>query len=458
MLATATTPHDASRVPNWRLFAYGVTSLPLAMAALPIYVHVPKFYADVMGLNLAAIGGLLLAARIFDAVQDPLLGYWSDRTREYRFGRMLWVGLGTPLLALGMLGLFRPPAWDASAMTGWFIAMLMLVYLAFSMVQISYQAIGAELSDDVIERTRVTSWREGLGLVGVFLAAALPEILSKANGPREGFAAFALLFVPLLILAVAITISYTPTPVARTRAVGAPGAMQAIRIMLQPLKNRLFNRLLLVFVFNGIASAIPATLVLFFIEDVIRRPDLSAHFLIAYFAAGALGMPAWVKLSARIGKGRAWLVGMVLSIAAFIWTFMLNAGDVTPFMLICVLSGLGLGADLALPPSMLADVIDEDTRRGLARNEGAYFGLWNLVTKMNLALAAGIALPALAWAGYNPSAQTKATQSPEAPLYLAAIYALLPCVLKACAAMALLASPFVADNEFIDKSQRGIIQ
>ena len=453
MSTTATATYDASRAPNWRLFAYGVTALPLAMAALPIYVHVPKFYADVMGLNLAAIGGLLLAARLFDAVQDPLLGYWSDRTRAHRLGRMLWVALGTPLLALGMLGLFHPPAWDASALTGWLIAMLMLVYFAFSMMQISYQAIGAELSDDAIERTRVTSWREGLGLVGVFLAAALPEILSQANGPRAGFADFALLFVPLLILPVAVTIGYSPAPVTHARARAAPGAF---RTMLQPLKNRLFKRLLLIFVFNGIAASIPATLVLFFIEDIIRRPDLSAHFLIAYFAAGALGMPAWVKLSAHIGKGRAWLVGMILSIAAFIWAFMLGVGDVTPFMLICVMSGLGLGADLALPPSMLADVIDEDTRRGLARNEGAYFGLWNLVTKMNLALAAGIALPALAWAGYYEKAHTQAhsnaTPSPEALLYLATIYALLPCVLKASAAVALLASPFVADNEFIDKS------
>ena len=87
---SAVVNHRGARIPAWRLAAYGATGLPLAMAALPIYVHVPKFYADVMGLNLAAIGGLLLAARIFDAIQDPLLGYWSDRARGHRLGRMLW--------------------------------------------------------------------------------------------------------------------------------------------------------------------------------------------------------------------------------------------------------------------------------------------------------------------------------------------------------------------------------
>ena len=76
----------SARVSTWRLVAYSLAAIPLAMAALPIYVNVPKFYADVIGVSLSAIGGLLLAARVFDAVQDPLLGYWSDRARDSRFG------------------------------------------------------------------------------------------------------------------------------------------------------------------------------------------------------------------------------------------------------------------------------------------------------------------------------------------------------------------------------------
>ena len=437
-MSSATQP-PATRASFWRLLAYSLTSIPLAMAALPIYVHVPKFYADVVGLNLIAIGGLLLAARVFDAIQDPLLGYWSDRYRDTRMGRMLWVMIGTPFLALGMVGLFNPPQWSQTMMAWWLVAMLFLVYTAFSMLQISYQAYGAEISDHPVERTRVTSWREGLGLVGVFLAAALPEILSKQQGPREGFAAFSIIFVPLLFLMVACTVFFSPRAMVRTEA----ATKNALRAMLKPLHNPLFKRLLIIFIFNGIAASIPATLVLFFIDDVVRAPELSAHFLIAYFAAGALGMPLWVFLSARIGKGRAWCVGMVVSIVAFVWAFTLGAGDATPFMIICILSGLGLGADLALPPSILADVIDDDDKRGLGRNEGAYFGLWNLVTKMNLALAAGIALPSLALLGYQP----KISQSTDALLYLAGVYALLPCVLKAFAAIALVRSPFFSRSE-----------
>ncbi len=422
-----------------RLIAYGLTSIPLAMAALPIYVHVPKFYSEALGLDLLAIGTLLLVARILDAVQDPLLGYWSDLARDRRVGRLAFVASGTPVLAMGMLGLFNPPQLDKAWLPWWLLAMLLLVYTAFSMMQISYQAYGAEISSDPAERTRITAVREGLGLVGVLLAAALPQVLSNEAGMRAGYAQYTFIFIPLLLVLAASTITLSPRA-----EVHAPAPPQgALRSMLKPLKNALFNRLLLVFVFNGIAAAVPATLLLFYIGDVLKSPQLAAPSLVTYFAAGALGMPLWVWLSARIGKGRAWFVGMALSIIAFVWAFLLGPGDNGPFLVICVLSGLGLGADLALPPSILADVIDVDERRGLGRNEGAYFGLWTLVTKLNLALAAGIALPMLALLGYTPSAENSA----RSLISLAAVYALLPCVLKAVAAAALVFSPFFGNAQ-----------
>jgi glycoside/pentoside/hexuronide:cation symporter, GPH family len=404
------------------------------MAALPIYVNVPKFYADVVGLNLAAIGVLLLAARAFDAIQDPLLGFWSDRTRDTRFGRYIWLWIGAPLLALSMVGLFRPPELSPAAMGWWLVVMLLVVYTAYSMVQISYQAYGAEISDDPTQRTRVTSFREGFGLIGVILAASLPQVLSDSMGARQGYAAFAYMFVPTALLLILGTILLSPRAQVRTQAVEE----NAVKNMTLPLKNAHFRRLLIVFMFNGIAASIPATLVLFFIEDVIKAPKMAPALLVAYFVAAAASLPLWVWLSAKMGKGRAWFVGMILSIIAFVWAFNLGAGDVTAFMVICVLSGIGFGADMALPPSILADVIDEDEKRGLGRNEGAYFGLWNFVTKMNLAIAGFAALTALGMLGYV----SKGDNTAQALTALAATYALLPCALKLCAGAAIWWSPF----------------
>jgi Na+/melibiose symporter-like transporter len=150
-----------------------------------------------------------------------------------------------------------------------------------------------------------------------------------------------------------------------------------------------------------------------------------------------------VRLSAAIGKKRAWLAGMVVSVVGFFWAFALGPGDAAAFAAVCALSGLALGADLSLPPSILADVIDHDPRGAKTQAQGAYFGLWNLVTKLNLALAAGIALPALALLGYEPAADARSVAA------LGIMYALVPSALKIAAAGMLWVSPVESRGELL---------
>jgi len=412
-----------ARLGPGRLIAYGLFGLPLAMAALPLYVHLPKFYGDELGMSLGLMGGILLGARLLDAIQDPLLGHWSDRAA----GRKRFVLAALPLLAGGMLGLFNPPAFSGAALALWLLGCLAVVYLGFSMASISYQAWGAQLSSDRNERTRITASRETFTLIGVVAAAALPALLG--SGGAEQLSRFAILFVLLLAACGALTLTLSPEVPAPPRPAGGVFAALA-----QPLGNAAFRNLLLVFVLNGIASAIPATLVLFFMSDVLLLGERSGLFLALYFVSGAAGMPLWVALARCYGKRAAWLGAMLLSVAAFVWAWGLGAGDAAAYAVVCVLSGVALGADLALPPSLLADVMDEDAKAAAARSEGAYFGVWNLVTKLNLALAAGISLPLLGALGYAPGAGGGTAA-------LSFVYCLVPCGLKLAAAAALWGSP-----------------
>jgi Na+/melibiose symporter-like transporter len=395
-----------------QLAAYGLLGLPLAMAALPVYVHLPKFYADDLGMPLAVVGAVLLGTRLADAVSDPLLGYLSDRTGR----RIALVAASLPLLALGLLALFHPPA-DPSLHAPWLAVGLLATYLGFSMASIAYQAWGAQLSTDTHERTRIAAAREIFTLIGVLVAAVAPHLLGGENA--QGLGRFSVMFTVLILACGAATLIAAPRP--PLRRADASSVFGAIR---QPLGNADFRVLLVVFVLSGIAAAIPSTLVLFFIQDVLQAPALTALFLVLYFLAGAAGIPLWVGLARRIGKGNAWFASMLLAIGAFAWAYALGPGDVVAYGVICVLSGIALGADLALPPSLLADVIDGDPRsRAGAAAEGSYFGLWNLVTKANLAAAAGIALPVLAWLGYQPGA-------PAGTGALSLVYCLLPCAFK----------------------------
>ena len=153
-----------------RVLSYGLLGLPLAFAALPIYVHVPRFYADIAGMELAVLGTILLGARLLDAGIDPWLGWLADR-----LPRRAMLAVALLPFALGFVALLNPPSTGAGL---WLLGSLALTYLGFSGATVAYQAWGADIGVDSALRTRLTAAREGFGLLGVVLAAALPALLA----------------------------------------------------------------------------------------------------------------------------------------------------------------------------------------------------------------------------------------------------------------------------------------
>lgn len=413
--------NEASALSARALVAYGLFALPLSLLALPVYVQVPQLYAGQLGMPLALVGTILLAARLADALADPLIGHWMDRVAPLK-GHAGFVLLSLPAMLAGYLALFNPPAMASEGlMLGlWFGASLVLVYLGYSMAMIAHGSWGASLTQHRGERARLTSTREGFALAGVMLASALPAI--------AGLPALMIAFVIALALASLLLLRGAP------RAAVRPASDGHWQDMLSPLRERRFRWLLAVFAVNGIAAAIPATLFLFFAADRLQLPGQAGLFLVAYFVSAAIALPVWARASAAIGESRAWLIAMLLSVLVFVWTAQLEAGALLPFALICVVSGAALGADLALPPALLAGVIAAAGHSG--KREGAYFGLWTFTTKMNLALAAGISLPLLSWLGYVPGQATD-----EGLRALVVAYALLPCALKLAAAALLWRAP-----------------
>jgi len=400
------------------LAAYGVLGLPLAMAMLPIYVLVPNFYAADLGLGLALTGSVLFLARLLDTVQDPWLGRLIDRHSPRGWTRLL--ASSALLLSLAMAALLVPPALDSLALAVWLGASLALAYTLHSLLNITYLAWGARLSDQLDVRTRVAAWREGAGLLGVVLASVLPSALATRYGMAAALSVFAATFAVLLCAAMVILLCAAPQP--RRSAQRVPAGWR------QPLRNGAFRRLAGIFFINAVAVAIPATLALFFIADRLQLAQLTGLFLALYFLSGAAGLPLWTRLADRLGKRRSWRIGMLSACAAFVWALLLDPGSAWAYAAVCVLSGLALGADLALPPALLADIIPAAERDATA----GYFGLWSLLAKLALAIA-GLALPLLALTGYQPGT--------PAGWNLALIYAGLPCLLKLLAARLLTSMP-----------------
>jgi Na+/melibiose symporter-like transporter len=280
-----------------------------------------------------------------------------------------------------------------------------------------HQSWGAMLGGNAAQRSRIVAWREGLGLVGVVLASISPLALGLP-------AATALFFIAMA----AGWWAWTQAP--RPIAAGAPSARQAASVWL-PFTRTGFRTLLAVYVVNGIASAIPATLILFFVQDRLQAPAaMEPVFLGSYFVCAALALPLWLRLVGQVGLERTWGIGMLLSIAVFGFASLLGTGDSAAFVLVCALSGVALGTDLALPAALLAGCIAASGDSG--RAEGAYFGWWNFATKLNLALAAGVALPAMSALGYAPGGRDEAALTT-----LTWAYCLLPCALKLLASLLL---------------------
>lgn len=401
--------------------AYGLLGLPLAFVALPLYVILPNYYAREFGLPLATLGAILLGARLFDALIDPMLGRVSDRLFARSAKAVLLLGAGAALvLALGFTLLFFPLAGvrqAPTALAAWASVMLVVTYAAYSALSVSHQSWGAMLGGNEAQRSRIVAWREGLGLIGVVLASITPVALGLQ-------ATTAIFFVALLMGWLAWTRAVRP--VAR-RVSHSINASRTVALWL-PFKSTAFRSLLAVFMLNGIASAVPATLVLFFIQDRLQAPrSMEPLFLGSYFLSAALSIPLWLAVVKRLGLASTWLAGMLLAIAVFAWATQIAAGQTIEFAVVCMLSGVALGTDLALPGALLTGVIQANGQSG--QSEGAYFGWWNFATKLNLALAAGLALPLLTLFGYAPGVRDTAALDA-----LVVAYCVLPCVLKLAAA------------------------
>jgi GPH family glycoside/pentoside/hexuronide:cation symporter len=430
-----------------RTLAYAAPAFALAVVGIPVYVYLPKFYTDVVGVPIAVVGNLLLAARIFDAVIDPPFGALSDRTRTRLGRRRPWILFGALPLALSVVAIFAPPETDPATATLWFATSLFALFLFWTVIVVPYEALGPELTFDFHERTRVLGLRDGMLIAGTLFAAASPAIAEALGGLPEGaagerarFVRVAWLYAPLLVLscvwcALAVREPASSPPLAGRTGPGG-GAM---------LRNRPFLILLASYTVSAFGSNLPATLILFYVEYVLGAAR-AEPYLLAYFATGIACLPAWVALSRRRGKKTAWLASMALNTGAFAGVFFLGPGDLAAYAVLVVLSGVGFGATLAIPSSMQADVIDYDELLSGARREGRYVGVWSVARKLAAAAGVGASLAILGAAGYRPNEP----QSTDVVFTLRVLYAAVPCLCNAAAIAIALAYP-------IDRAAHGRI-
>lgn len=413
-----------NQVPNrWLLFQYAMLALPVAFAGLPLYIHAPDFYTQHFGLGLGTIGIILLAVRLFDAIQDPFIGYLSDRYPTHRNDILMSGGV---LLTLGLLALFFGPQIAITASV-WFTFSMVLATTGFSIVVINLNMIGGFWSADENQRTRIAGWRESFTLFGLLIASILPTLLLMKTDASQAFRGLFFVYFVLMVVAWILFSRFLKradlSHLNQTKPAGGNPFFQILQD-----KQRLF---FLTYLLTQIAASLPAVLLIFFVRDYLHAESYTGLFLFLYFVSGAALMQLWFVLSKRLDKYRAWLISMLLSVAVFICVILLTPGDSISYGIICMLSGFALGADLALPASIIADRINARNAESRATQ---YYGVMAFIPKLALAIASGCAFLLLDHAGFVVASSN--TENAMHTLLL--LYGLAPCIIKILAAISLI--------------------
>jgi Na+/melibiose symporter-like transporter len=209
------------------------------------------------------------------------------------------------------------------------------------------------------------------------------------------------------------------------------------------LSNKPYLRILACYFANGIANAFPVTLLFFYVKQVIERPDWTAIYLAVYFVAAIVGTPIWMFVANRLGKHVAWRYALILAILAFSIVPFLGSGDVIPFLFVAMVAGITLGADLAMPASMLADVVDQDVLETGKQRTGIFYAVWAMAAKAAAALVVGISLKLLDVVGFVPDMYN----GDQALLVLAFLFGVCPIIFKILALSVVWRYPLTADRQ-----------
>ncbi|MFT6076863.1 MAG: Na+/melibiose symporter-like transporter [Myxococcota bacterium] len=363
-----------NKINNKSLISYSLLAFCLSFVGMPLYIYLPNYYADNFDISLQTIALILLATRLFDTVQDPILGILSDK---FSYLKRKIIFYFSPLLGLSFLLLFYPL--DFFSIEIWLVVFLITTYSFFSIIYINYQSYSVAFSDDYHFKTKIISYREFSFIFGIIFAAASPAILFPYFGEVRSFLFIGIAYFVLISSFALNFYFYAPKNIYKKEVRGSLKTIFEIKIL---------RKYFIVFFLNAVASSIPAVLILFFVDNVINAKNLVGLFLILYFSGLLIGVVLWTKLSKIINnKVRTFVISILFTVVIFVWCYFLGEGDVLFYAMICVLSGIGFGGDFALSYSILTDLIQ---KYRLENSQTTIFGITNFIIKISLTLSSAI--------------------------------------------------------------------
>ena len=389
----------------FKILAYGLPALPLGSLYFSIYVLIGEFYFVNYGLALSVIGLIFIIIRLFDAFTDPIMGYISDNFPS-RFGkRKPWVLIGGTVFIFSTWMLFVPI--HQSVDVGYFFFWLLISAIGWTVAYAPYYALGAELSMDYLERSKVTFCRELFTILGIIFASLLYSISFDIDEKifKSGISTSIGLFQICIFSSVMFVLSMFLFLLSKSNSKEVlndeNNILNIFEIFKSLKKQKLMRKLLLSHFINGLANGFPPALFVFYVNSILKSSEFTGILLFLYFLGALLGVPLWIFISSKLDKHKVWCYAMIYACFIFIFVLFLKEYDLMLFAIICILSGLALSADLAIPSSIQADIIDLEYLKTGRRLTGQFFAFWGLLSKAAIAISTGMALILLDIVGFN---------------------------------------------------------
>ncbi len=393
-----------------------------------VSLYLMKFSTDELLISPAAMGVIFGISRIWDAVTDPLAGYFSDRTNLKAGRRRPWMLVSIVPIVLTFYMMWNPP----EGLTGlenvlWMGFAIILFYTAMTAFSVPHTSLGAELSNNYHERTKIFGLRHMIWNSGSLLALIAMHMLITGDDVRE--TAFSISVVACVVTAVLILWMFMK--VQERPEYQGRGEVNAFIAFGDVFRNTHARLLLLVFLVESLGGATIGILTPYIAEYIVGRPEKTVVYILLYLIPSVFSVPLWLPLSRRVGKKNMWIFSMIVTGLGFGSMFFLKEGSDTLISVLAVICGLGAGSGAVVAPSIQADVIDYDEYKSGKRKEGAYFATWNFVFKSATGLTLMLTGFVLSATGFVPNV----VQTEESKTALLVLYALFPLVCYLFAAL-----------------------
>ena len=411
--------------------AYGMPGLGAGYMYLLMSLYVMKFSTDVLLIAPAVMGVIFSISRIWDAVSDPIAGYLSDRT-TFKFGRRrTWMLISFIPISFGFLAVFSPPeSMQGQSLDLWMMIAILSFYSAITLLNVPHMALGAELSEDYHERTRLFGVRHiGFTLGSILALVSMSLLISEENNPdgdvRQLAGSLAFYAIGAMSLMIFFAVSkLKENPEFQNRVNKNP--FKAFRdVWINPHAKIL----IIVLFIENLGGAVIGVLTLYVTQYIVEAPAWAPLIIFAYMLPSALSVPLWIPLSRRFGKIRLWVFSLAFTGISFGGIFIIPFLDSVTDRLIVMfigaaLGGMAAGCGGAIGPSVKGDVIDYDEYLTGERKEGSYFAALNFVFKSATGIMLLVTGFVLQFSGFIPNQP----QTMEVKIALISLYGLVPLV------------------------------